>query len=70
MVDDSLLPACFMTVPKVLKAIVALPDGSRTHRDLSMIESMVKLLKKYRLYEYVARDSSDWQTWAHTATAA
>jgi hypothetical protein len=58
-----------MTVPKVLKALGALPDESRTKQDLLLIERMVKVLKKYRLYEYVARDSSGWRTWAHTATA-
>jgi hypothetical protein len=34
-----------------------------------MIRDMVKILKKFRLYEYVARDSSEWHAWAHQATA-
>ena len=35
-----------------------------------MINGMVKLIKKFRLFEYVARDSREWQSWAHKATAA
>jgi hypothetical protein len=68
--DDSLLPTCFMTVPKVLKGYLALGRDSRTKQDRAMINGMVKTLKKFHLYEYVARDSREWQAWAHKATAA
>ena len=69
-VDDSLLPACIMTVPKVLKAFLALPPDRRTEDDSAMIQGMVEVLKKFHLYEYVPRGATDWREWARTATAA
>jgi hypothetical protein len=69
-VDDSLLPACVMTVPKVLKAFLALPPDRRTVEDDAMIHGLVKVLKRHHLYRYVPRDSREWREWAHTATAA
>jgi hypothetical protein len=68
--DDSLLPACVMTVPKVLKAFLALPPDHRTVEDHAMIQGMVKVLKKFHLYEYVPRDAHEWRVWARTATPA
>ncbi|MGD2070632.1 MAG: hypothetical protein PVI57_18310 [Gemmatimonadota bacterium] len=67
-VDDSLLPACVMTVPKVLKAFLALPEEARTGEDRTMIEDMAALLRKYRLYRYVPRESGEWRAWARKAT--
>jgi len=69
-VDDSLLPACVMTVPKVLKAFLALPAECRTAPDRTMIRRMVEVLKSFHLYEYVPRDSREWREWARSATAA
>ncbi len=69
-VDDSLLPACVMTVPKVLKALLALPPEHRTADDRATIEGMVQVLKQFRLYEYVPRDAPAWRVWARTATPA
>jgi hypothetical protein len=66
--DDSLLPACVMTVPKVLKALLALPEASRTAKDKAHIKKLVAVLKKFRLYNYVPRDSREWVTWAHSAS--
>jgi hypothetical protein len=69
-VDDSLLPACVMTVPKVLKAFLALPVNLRTPEDQAMIQGMVRVLKRFHLYEYVPRDANEWRAWARTATPA
>lgn len=69
-IDDSLLPACIMTVPKILKAYLAIPEGLRTKDDQSMIRGMVEVLKKYRLYQYVPEASKEWGPWAHEASAA
>ncbi len=68
--DDSLLPACVMTVPKVLKAFLALPTNLRTPEDQAMIRGMVHLLKRFHLFEYVPRDANEWRAWARTATPA
>ena len=65
--EQSLLPACFMTVPKVLKAFLAIPESSRAESDVELIQRMVGLLKKYHLYRYVARESRAWQDWVHRA---
>jgi 2-polyprenyl-3-methyl-5-hydroxy-6-metoxy-1,4-benzoquinol methylase len=69
-VDDSLLPACVMTVPKVLKAFLAIPADLRTTEDESLIEQMVQLLKGFGLYRYVPREAKEWREWAHHATAS
>jgi hypothetical protein len=69
-VDDSLLPACVMTVPKVLKAFLAVPADRRTAQDNAMIQDMVDVLKEVHLYQYVPRDAKEWRVWAHTATTA
>jgi hypothetical protein len=69
-VDDSLLPACVMTVPKVLKAYLALPPGARTKGDQEFIHAMVEVLKKFHLYQYVPRDAREWREWAREATVA
>ncbi len=69
-VDDSLLPACVMTVPKVLKAFLALPTQARTKEDKDIIQGMVEVLKTFHLYRYVPRDARQWRDWALTATAA
>jgi hypothetical protein len=67
--DDSLLPACFMSVPSVLKAHLSVPPPARSADDRDLIARMVRLLKKRHLYRYVARDKRDWQEWASKATA-
>jgi hypothetical protein len=67
--DDSLLPACYMAVPSVLKAHLAVPPPARSAGDRDFIARMVRLLKKRHLYRYVARDRREWQDWASTATA-
>ncbi len=59
--EYSLLPACFMTVPKVLKTFLTIPESARTGEDTELIQRMARLLKKYHLYRYVARDSRAWQ---------
>jgi hypothetical protein len=67
-VDDSLLPACVMTVPKVLKAFLALPPDSRTEEDRSLIRGMVDVLKRFELYRYVPRDVDAWREWGRGVT--
>jgi len=69
-IDDSLLPACVMTVPKVLKAFLAIPENLRTTEDRALIQGMVGVLKKYGLYQYVPQASREWGPWAHNASAA
>lgn len=64
--DDSLLPACVMTVPKVLKAFLALPPGARTDSDRDLIDAMVDVLKRFHLYRYVPRDTETWKARART----
>jgi hypothetical protein len=65
--DDSLLPACVMTVPKVLKAVLALPPEHRTERDLAFVDGMVGVLKRFHLYRYVPEAAGEWREWAHKA---
>jgi hypothetical protein len=66
--DDSLLPACVMTVPKVLKAFLGLPPESRKPEDLALIDGMVEVLKRFHLYRYVPQQSASWATWAGEAS--
>lgn len=61
-VDDSLLPACVMTVPKVLKAFLALPAGSRTAEDERLIADMADVLKRFGLYRYVPEQVGAWRS--------
>jgi hypothetical protein len=68
--DESLLPACVMTVPKVLKAFLALPSHSQNEEDRELIRGMAEVLKQFRLYQYVPQAARDWREWAHKATAA
>ena len=68
-VDDSLLPACVMTVPKVLKAFLALPSHARTKEDQEFIRGMVEVLKKFHLYQYVPQGAREWRDWVQSATA-
>ena len=68
--DDSLLPACVMTVPKVLKAFLALPPAARTKEDRRIIRGMVDVLKEFHLYQYVPQSAREWREWAHGATVA
>jgi hypothetical protein len=68
-VDDSLLPACVMTVPKVMKAFLALPEEARTGEDEKLIRGMVDLLKKFGLYRYVPQAAGEWNEWARTVPA-
>jgi hypothetical protein len=68
--DESLQPSCVMTVPKVLKAFLALPPKHRTAKDTALIKSMVRVLKKFRLYEYVPQDANEWRAWSRKTTAA
>lgn len=68
-IDDSLLPACVMTVPKVLKAFLALPPEARTEEDRDIIRGMVEVLTRFNLFHYVPRDAREWREWAHSAKA-
>jgi hypothetical protein len=67
--DDSILPACFMAVPSVLKACLAVPLPARSTDDRDFIGRMVRLLRKRHLYRYVARDTREWREWGSKATA-
>lgn len=67
--DDSLLPACVMTVPKVLKAFLALPPEHRSDADLALIDGLVAVLQEFRLYRYVPEAAGEWREWAHAASA-
>ncbi len=69
-VDDSLLPACVMTVPKVLKTFLALPPATRTKEDEGLVHGMVGVLKKVGLYRYVPEAAREWREWAHAVTTA
>jgi len=68
-VDDSLLPACVMTVPKVLKAFLALPLDARSSEDRRLIQEMAQVLKRFHLHRYVPDASAEWREWARTASA-
>ena len=65
-VVDSLLPACVMAVPKVLKALLALPPEARSAGDAALIEGIVATLLGYRLFHYVPHDAAAWRAWAPT----
>lgn len=67
--DHSLQPACMMTVPKVLKAFLAVPPEHRTSEDRDMIRQLVRLLKKFDLYRYVPAGINEWYDWARSASA-
>lgn len=67
-VAESLLPACVMAVPKVLKATLAVPPARRTAEDADLVDRLVDLLRRFHLTAYVPRDASDWRAWAATAT--
>ncbi len=69
-VDDSLLPACVMTVPKVLKTFLALPVSRRLAEDQAAIDGMVEVLRRFHLYRYVPQDASLWRSWARTVPPA
>lgn len=69
-VDDSLLPACVMAVPKVLKAFLAPPVHARTREDEYLIRRMVELLKRFHLYRYVPQGAGEWREWARRATSS
>ena len=69
-VEDSLIPACVMTVPKVLKAFLALPAGERTDKDRALIDGMVAVLKRFHLYRYVPDQSKAWASLARTLPPA
>jgi hypothetical protein len=65
-VVDSLLPACVMTAPKVLKALLALPPEARSADDTDLIGGIVSTLLAYRLFHYVPHDAAAWRAWAPT----
>ncbi|MFC1659875.1 hypothetical protein ACFL3S_00235 [Gemmatimonadota bacterium] len=67
--DDSLLPACFMAVPAVLKAFLSIPEPERSAEDRDVTVRMVRLLRKRHLYRYVAKDNRAWREWGDKATA-
>lgn len=67
--DDSLLPACFMTVPKVMKPFLTLPEEYRTDADRALIDGMVDLLLEHHLYRYVPEANGEWFAWASTVSA-
>lgn len=69
-VGESLLPACVMAVPKVLKALLALPPASRTADDEAFVGDLVALLRRFELMDYVPRDARPWRAWAATVTPA
>ncbi len=68
--DDSLLPACFMAVPAVLKVLLAVPPLQRSPQQERRIGELARLLKKRRLFRYVAKDRRAWREWADTVSAA
>jgi hypothetical protein len=59
--DDSLLPACVMTVPKVLKAFLALPQDARSSEDQKLIRDMALVLERFHLFRYVPEASGKWR---------
>lgn len=67
---DSLLPACVMAAPKVLKAFLALPPERRTAEDRALIQTLVDVLLGFELYRYVPRDTQEWREAARTLTPA
>lgn len=69
-IDRSLAPSCVMTVPKVLKAFLALPPPDRTAGDAAFIRQMVSVLRKFSLYKYAARDGAEWHRFARNASTA
>lgn len=69
-VAESLLPACVMAVPKVLKALLALPSAARTPDDEAFVRDLVALLRRFDLMDYVPRDARAWRAWAATVTPA
>ena len=68
--NDSLLPACVMTVPKVLKAFLALPRELRTRDDEAAIDGMVATLMRFRLHVYVPAATAAWNAWSKEASPA
>jgi hypothetical protein len=69
-VIDSLLPACVMTIPKVLRALLALPPHLRTAEDETVLRGLVEALVGFQLDAYVPAASSEWREHARTLTPA
>ena len=67
--DHSLLPGCVMAVPLALRAFLSIPAPQRSPQDFRMIKALIRLLKKFDLYRYVAADTREWYQWAHKASA-
>lgn len=68
--DDSLLPHCFMNVPLALRTWIAIPEKERTEEDRQFIETLVQLLRKYELYKYVPCASNEWFDKTHNLSRA
>jgi len=69
-VDESLIPACVMTVPKVLKAFLAVPPASRSPQDDALVAQMAAVLKRFRLYRYVPEQVEAWRARSRTLPPA
>jgi hypothetical protein len=69
-VVDSLLPACVMTIPKVVRALLASPPGVRTAEDERVIDGLVGVLLGFRLDSYVPDAGAEWREQARTLTPA
>ncbi|MEJ2359212.1 MAG: hypothetical protein P8Y13_14200 [Deinococcales bacterium] len=51
--DRSLLPACIMTLPETLKALLTIPAAERTPNEDRMLEDGVQVLQGIGLFRYV-----------------
>jgi len=56
----SLLPRCYMALPKVLKVYLTIPEEKRSPLIKNQISSIIKILKKYNLDRYVPVSGKDW----------
>lgn len=69
-VTDSLLPACVMTVPKVMRALMALPAHLRSAEASAVLRGLADVLVGFHLDAYVPEAGAEWRAHAATLTPA
>jgi len=56
--------SCYMTIPKILFALSAIPKKERTSRIKKGIDQCVKILLENQVYKYVPEKNSEWLKYA------
>lgn len=56
--DRSLLPGCIMTVPEVLRGLLAVPADERTPAEADMMDDLVAVLRGVQLHRYIPAENA------------